>query len=416
MAVKKTTTKLKKKTSTKKKEPIKKIVKKKVVSKKNKTVSKQTDKKSLLWFFTTLLFAGAFLGSLYINYTKSPEKNIDTTQKIIRIGGQTFVSVKNLNEEFLVELNKTKNDKKSEFAVYGGKTWIPIEGSPVEVIALTNSSCKACDINGPINALRQNITPALLVRTVESDSEEGKKLIDEFNLKSIPQFILADGITNLNTRDGKKFVEASKNILIKKDNRYLLDGAKVGFKVGEFIETPSFANLDSEPVQGKGGKVQVVEFTDYQCPYCKRLHDNNKELIAKLIKEGKIEYIVKDFPLGFHKESVSAHKAANCVLREGTNDNYWKMNGLIFDNNKAWSNTGIENATKYFIGLADKDLDLDIMDCMADKTLDKEIADDMIEGQKYGVSGTPALFIGKTVMPGAIDAATFEKAVESSLK
>ncbi len=393
------------KSASKKKQSVKNVLKNK---------EEKIENKPLLWFFTTLLFAGLFLGNLYVNYTKSLDKEIDTTQKIIRMDGQTFVSVKNLDEDFLVELNKTKEGE-NQFVVYDNKTWIPISGEPVEAIVLTSSSCKSCETVNSINALRQNITPALLVRTVEAVSEEGKNLIKKFNLKSIPQFILADGIEKLKTKNNKKFIEESKEILIKKDNLYLLDGVKVGFKVGEFIETPSFANLDSEPVQGKGGKVQVVEFTDYQCPYCKRLHDNNKELINKLVQEGKIEYIVKDFPLGFHKESVFAHKAANCVLHEGNNDKYWAMNGLIFDNNQAWVNKGKQEAVKYFISLA-KDLDLDITNCMEDKTFENEIAEDIAEGQKYGVSGTPALFIGKTVMPGAIDATTFEKAVEAEIK
>lgn len=412
MAVKKTTTK-----KTTKKTPVKKVVKD-VAPKKIETKKKPTCEGSLLWFFTTLLFAGAFLGSLYISSTTDSDTNgFDSDQKIVRANGKTFVSVKNLDEDFLVELDKTedqKNGEASEFVVYGGKTWIPIPGSPVEVIALTDSNCAACETGQSIMALRQNVTPALLVRAVEMGSEEGKSLIAKFELKSIPQFVLADGIENLMVAD-KKFVEANEAILIKKDDLYLLNAAKVGFKVGQYIEAPVFADLDSEPVQGKGGKVRVVEFTDYQCPYCKRLHDNNKEIIDKLVKEGKIEYILKDFPLGFHKEAVSAHKAANCVLREGDNDAYWKMNASIFKNTPAWSGKGAGNADKYFINLA-KDFDVEIANCMTDKSLDKEISDDMAEGAKYGVSGTPALFIGKNVMPGAIDAATFEKAVEDALK
>ncbi len=423
MAIKKTTTKETKKTPVKK-TSAKKVVKKagpKIVETKKKPICEG----SLLWFFTTILFAGAFLGSLYVDLTGSSNevnpvecpKNNDfiADQKAVRTAGKTFVSVKNLDEDFLVELGKTKNQDEGQFVVYGGKTWIPVPGSPIEVIALTDLECKACDLQSPIASLRQNSTPALLVRTVEVDSKEGKSLVKKFDIKSIPQFILADGTEELVLPDGKKFVESAANVLIKKDALYLLDASKVGFKLGQFIEAPTFADLDSEPVQGKGGKVRVVEFTDYQCPYCKRLHDNNKEVIDKLVKAGKIEYILKDFPLAFHKEAVSAHKAANCVLREGDNEDYWNMNALIFKNSEAWNGKGPETANNYFIGLA-KDLDVEIVDCMADKTLEAEIAADIEEGQKYGVSGTPALFIGNSVMPGAIDAATFEQAVENALK
>ncbi len=365
---------------------------------------------SWVWFLIAMLFAGLFIGSFYYSTTQKASVNFNTDAKIVRADGKTFVAVKNIDDDFKLELGENQ-----ELVVADGKTWIPVPGKPVEVIVVNDSSCKNCNPAQGIAMLRQNVTPALLVRQVEADSAEGKALIEKFDLKTIPQFILADGIEDFKAPTGKLFTEEAKEVLTQKGDKYLVNGARVGLKPGEFLETPSFANLDTEPVKGKGGKIQVVEFTDYQCPFCKRLHDNNKALIDRLVDEGKIEYIVKDFPLGFHAESVSAHKAANCVLEKGGQEKYWKMNEAIFKNVDKWERKGVDKAVAYFNTLA-KDLGVDITECVKNQELDTEIQKDQAEGQRYGVTGTPALFIGTKIMPGAIDSNTFEEAVNEQLK
>lgn len=365
---------------------------------------------SWVWFLIAMLFAGLFLGSFYYTTIQENGGEFETDGKIVRSGGQTFVAVKNLDEDFKLQLGAGK-----ELIVAEGKTWIPVPGNPVEVIVINDASCDSCSPAQGIATLRQNITPALLVRTVEFDSIEGAALVKEFELTTIPQFILADGIAKFKAPTGKLFTEEAKDVLTQKGDKYLVNGARVGFKPGKFLVAPTFADLDSEPTQGKGGKVRVVEFTDYQCPYCKRLHDNNKELIDRLVSEGKIEYILKDFPLGFHAEAIPAHKAANCVLDKGGQEKYWEMNSAIFANNTEWQRKGVDKATEYLVGLAGG-LGVDIATCIKDPELDTEIQQDQAEGQRYGVAGTPALFIGTKILPGAIDAKTFEATVNAQLK
>ncbi len=357
-----------------------------------------------------ILFGGVAIGSLCTDLLVSG--GFDTSKKIVRANGQTYVSVRSLSEEFKVEL-----DKKSEFAVYKDKTWIPVPGHPVEMIVLNDKNCgNKCDTAREVSSLRQAVTPALLVRNVDISESEGQELIEKFEINSVPKFFLGDGLDSIKDAEGKKFVETSSNILIENGDLYLIDSGKVGFKAGKYIEAPKFADTDTEPKKGNG-KVRVVEFTDYQCPYCKRLHDNNKELIGRLIAEGKIEYIMKDFPLGFHKEATDAHLAANCAQKLGGNEAHWIMHDKIFDGQKDWSGKG-ERAKSYFKTLAEElVLDADEFDaCMSDPEMVAEIEADKEEGSKFGVSGTPALFIGKQVMPGAIGAESFEAAVEDELK
>ena len=404
-----------------KKTTVKKTVTKKAPAKKTTTrkpvVAPSTYKKandngasmtSFLPWLLVLFLGAALLGSLFMTGSNTAGDAFSGDQKIVRSGGQTFVSVKNLDEAFLVELGGD-----NEFAVYDGQTWIPVAGEPIELIVLTDETCDTCNPADEIAALRQNITPAFMVREVDFRTLEGQVLVETFDIKAIPQFVLAEGASKFKSNDGTVFVDNAQDVLIARDDLYLINSARVGFKTDKYLEAPKFADLSYEPRQGNG-KIQVVEFTDYQCPYCKRLHDQNKDLIQRLVAEGKITYILKDFPLSFHREAVYAHRAANCVLEESGNDAYWDMNAKIFETQQQWPKGNA--ADQYFVDMA-SGLEVDIASCMKDEdgSLQAEIDADQAEGSEYGVTGTPALFIGAQFMPGAISPQTFEAAVNDQL-
>ncbi len=316
---------------------------------------------------------------------------------------------------FLAEpMMMEKFDEDKAMVVVGDKTWIPVKGKPIELMVLNDRQCTSgCDTTQAIAALKQNISPALIVTEVDVTSEEGQALIQSFDLVSVPQYFFGEGIESLGADDGSKFIDnLPVGVLTEKDDLYHLNGAATGFRPGKFIKAPEFADLDTEPKLGTG-PVRVVEFTDYQCPFCKRLYDQNKELIAELVAANKITYIVKDFPLNFHLEAKDAHKAANCVLRESGQDDYWSMNAEIFRTQKAWSGKGAEARTQ-MIALADN-MGIDITSCMSDPAIEAEMQADLAEGSRFGVSGTPALFIGTQMMPGAIGPDVFRAAVDQEL-
>ena len=369
----------------------------------------QYDKLHFVLAGACLFFAGSFFGGMAIDLFGGEGEG--TEKKVVRIGGETFIAIEDLSGDFKAAL-----DDGEEFAVFDDKTWIPVPGNPVEVVVLNDSTCGAkCNVKGPVDGLRQMITPALLVRHVDVSEDEAADLISDFDVTSVPQFFLGAGIEKIKDEEsGKTFLDASAVILTEHEGLYRLHGEKIGFKVGKFLSAPQFADLGSEPVQGDG-KVRVVEFTDYQCPDCKRLHDQNKALIKQLISDDKIEYVLKDFPLGFHAQANSAHSAANCALELGGQDQYWSMHDKVFDTQKVWS--GKPDADDHFASLA-SDLGIDVgrfETCMKDPETLAEIKADQAEGSTFGVSGTPALFIGSQVMPGAIGPEAFENAVNAEL-
>ena len=140
--------------------------------------------------------------------------------------------------------------------------------------------------------------------------------------------------------------------------------------------------------------IVVVEFSDYQCPYCRR-HTMNTlpKLKEEYIDSGKIQYVFKDFPLErIHKEAVVAAVAANCA---GQQNQYWEMHDELFANPK-----NIEPVSQH----AEK-LGLDIAafsECVADESQVAEVRSDLQEARKLGVRSTPTFILGKANPDGSI--------------
>lgn len=134
--------------------------------------------------------------------------------------------------------------------------------------------------------------------------------------------------------------------------------------------------------------VAVLEFTDFQCPYCKRHHEQTfGKIKANYVDTGKIRYLSMDFPLSFHSNAHSAAIAARCAGQQGK---YWQMHDALFDNNR--------NLGAAFYQQAASQLGLEAGEftaCLKDKAVAQAVDQDMIAGSRYGVQGTPAFFLGR---------------------
>lgn len=301
---------------------------------------------------------------------------------------------------------------------YDGAYWLRSEGRPVELKVLTDESCgNSCDVSREIQGLKANVSDLLYVNKIDVNTAVGKALIDKFDLWALPQFIVGDGVESLNMPNGAKFLEAAEQVYVAKGGDYLLRSEKIGLSPKIFLRAPEFGHLDSEPGLrgGDDAKLTVVEFTDFQCPFCQRLSSQIKNSVEKLVEEGKINYVIKDFPLNFHPNARFAHLAASRVYNEKGSQAYFDFVEKIFAEQKTWGNLSADQVTVYFADLA-QGYEVVIAETdWNDGALNQELYGDLDEGRKYGVSGTPALFIGKQFISGAIGAAQFEKAVEEAL-
>lgn len=179
--------------------------------------------------------------------------------------------------------------------------------------------------------------------------------------------------------------------------------------------------LEGRPVTGeKTAKLTLVEFSDYQCPFCARfLRQTFPEINDEYIKTGKLRYIFRDFPLeAIHPEAFKAAEAAHCSSDQGK---YWEMHDLLFANQKA---LGVDDIIKHAQTLA---LDLPLFEkCLDGGKHSTLVRQDLAEGSKAGVRGTPMFFLGltepdgKTMKPlqvirGAQPYAKFQEAFERLL-
>jgi protein-disulfide isomerase len=149
-------------------------------------------------------------------------------------------------------------------------------------------------------------------------------------------------------------------------------------------------SIDDDPIKGDlDAPVTIVEFSDYQCPFCKRNYDNVLSKIEEeYISKGKVRLVFRDYPLAFHKKAVPAAMAANCAGEQGK---YWEVHDFLFENpDKLDIPVILESAQELGLNKAKFEA------CVNDKSKESEITDDFKDGQKYGVTGTPSFFIGRT--------------------
>ena len=178
-------------------------------------------------------------------------------------------------------------------------------------------------------------------------------------------------------------------------------------------------SIDDDPLKGKAdAPITIIEFSDYQCPFCGRFVKNTfPDIAKKYIDGGKVKYVFRDFPLEFHKQAPKASEAANCA---GDKGKYWEMHDKLFDNQ---STLTVDKLKQY---AADIGLDTESFNACIDsgKHAD-EINKDLEDGKKATVSGTPTFFIGKTQsgkkeiagkrMVGARPFSSFEQVIEQLL-
>jgi protein-disulfide isomerase len=163
--------------------------------------------------------------------------------------------------------------------------------------------------------------------------------------------------------------------------------------------------------------VTLVEFADYQCPFCRRFQsDAYAKLKKNYIDAGKVRFISRDLPLDFHPYSLIAAEATRCA---GDQQKYWEMRDALIANTSPW---GYDVITK-----AAENLSLDMQSFQTCVQLQKYKADvqkDASEAAALQISGTPTFVLGKSAkdrldgvrIVGAQPFETFQSAIDALLK
>lgn len=188
------------------------------------------------------------------------------------------------------------------------------------------------------------------------------------------------------------------------------DSAKVGAG-----DTPSIIKVvdRKEAPRIGGGQLEIVEFSDFQCPFCQQFFNGAyKDIKTKYIDTNKVKFIFRHYPLSFHKNAGISAEAAECANRQGK---FWEYHDLLFAKAKPdGAGLNLADLKQYA-----KDLKLDtnkFNSCLDNGETKDAVKKDFEEGQRSGVNGTPTIFVGGVKLVGAQPFTNFEKAIEEALK
>lgn len=170
---------------------------------------------------------------------------------------------------------------------------------------------------------------------------------------------------------------------------------------------------DAPRIGDPNAPIVMVEFTDYQCPYCSRhFQQTYPQIVQEYIDTGLVQYVIKDFPLkSIHPQAAKAAEAARCA---GDQEAYWEMHDILFERQSEW---GVNNPIPVFAAYAGE-LDLDsesFTECLESNKYQAAVDADLQQGIELGVTGTPAFFMNGYPLSGAQPFEVFQQGITTLL-
>ena len=244
-----------------------------------------------------------------------------------------------------------------------------------------------------------------LEKQLESVKDEPKSGFDRAKL-ILPGSILIAAIfisgSLIYTRIG-----ASKN----------LAGASLGGQQAPQAGDKVNVSADDDPFLGnKNAKVTIIEFSDFQCPFCRTFwRDTLSQLKKEYIDTDKIKFVYRDYPLGFHQGAKPAAEGAECARDQGK---FWELHDKIFQEQDKQGQGTIQFSKSDVIKWAGQ-IRLDMTkfnQCLDSGKYKAEVEKDFADGTAAGVSGTPTTFVNGRSLVGAQPYSSFKAIIEEELK
>jgi protein-disulfide isomerase len=205
----------------------------------------------------------------------------------------------------------------------------------------------------------------------------------------------------------------SINFLLSDDGRYAIFGDLEDLTVDPFKKIAEKINVKGLPAKGgANATVVIVEYSDFQCPFCSRAHATTNQVLTEY--GDKVRFYHKDFPLSFHPWAEPAAIAAKCVAEQKHEDAYWKLTDFFFANQKDMTPQNVKDKSHEALQGTKVDL-AKFDDCFDNKKTADAIKADMAEAQSVGVSGTPAFFINGRMISGAQPVDAFKAIIDDEL-
>src|SRR3989344_844853 len=168
------------------------------------------------------------------------------------------------------------------------------------------------------------------------------------------------------------------------------------------------------PLGDENAPVTIVEFSDFQCPFCKSLFDETLPQIKKeFIDSGKVKFYYRHFPLSsIHPNAQKAAEASECANDQGK---FWEYHDQLFNNQADWESLSADEASAKFeeyagsVGLSANEFS----DCLSSGKFADAVNEDLNDGTAAGVDGTPGTFINGYLTVGAVPYEQFKAEIEA---
>ena len=185
---------------------------------------------------------------------------------------------------------------------------------------------------------------------------------------------------------------------------------------------PVKISIDDDPIMGNSdAPITIVEFSDFQCPFCARFHTQTlPSILEEYIEQGKVKLVFRDFPIqSIHPNALPASVAAECANDQ---NKFREMHDALFEKQNEWNKLETTEALSLFSKYASEmQLDQESFDsCLTSGKHIPEIQNDLNDGRDYGVTGTPGFFVGNdqigfVELKGAQPFESFKKVIDAQL-
>jgi protein-disulfide isomerase len=333
----------------------------------------QCGKKAKNLISIIILLAGLFVGSLFVDFSQ-----------VVKGSGYS-----------------QKNLDKSQIFEASGKTWVAYTEPAVPVTIINDDKCTKCDVTEPLVWLKR-VLPTVSTIKVAYDSDQGKNLISQYGIKTLPAFIFDASL------DKTDFYTQAATVFDKSNGQYVLRTQDLGLPAGKFLSLPTVDQSDATFGQADSN-VTVIVFSDFQCPYCKVLYQTVRDTMKQY--GDKVLFDYKELPLDIHPQANNAALAASCAQEQ---NKFWEYGDKLYQNQTAWSATKDTSSFKQYaaqLGLNTTQFN----QCLDSKKYQDKIDADKKEATDFQISGTPAVFINDTFETGAISADQLKNDIEAQL-
>ena len=202
--------------------------------------------------------------------------------------------------------------------------------------------------------------------------------------------------------------------VVSRDGRFMVQGQLTDLTLDPDKATMQKISLKDQPMRGNPtASVTIVEYSDFQCPFCSRAY---KTLEDQVLKEygDKVRLVFKNFPLtNIHPWAEPAALAATCA-RQQKPEAFWKMYDFLFSNQKDITPENLKEKSEGVI--KDAGLDVAAFDtCFDSKATQDFLKADEAEATSLGVRSTPTFFINGRKLEGAVPFENFKTVIDTAL-